>query len=548
MTAPKTVPSAEAQDPNAVSYGFFMKAICVNLCFMTALTMFLVAVGLIFSFLPLPGHSPSATSTGSSPPVAVAPPQLSTRELVSVQHFEHIVQNGNQMANQMRYIVPEAQQMLNDAIRIFYEAVFKVNSIFIPDVPTGADQVFVPPLVDAPSEVSSTVDPLVREKRDLRGIEEVVETISVTSKNPEGTCPKIKRSHQEETFDPNELDPVNFQMEDLGDDEEELDLNKVRMKRLGEGKFRQLKEEYVRCKKLAVPSEKCQDVYKEVLVALSSIQTNMQSTQELLGRNRDDHSGKAHPSYKDHASAPFRSPPQMANQLPTVEKNPQMEVPLPHHSPVGFHEDMGDVPLGGRQWTDTTKFMNQFTSHKINQNAPSQKFVPVALNSQQQRPQSDDTKKASDSQSAGLATPGAASDFVAASGPFLSLCEKYARQGNPSSDMNPLNTNNNNQQQNNNNNQQQQGSLNNQNQPSFIGFTSWPPQFSNRGTVAGGGGNGGSASVPMTGESMQATAKVLFNPGIMGGLQNPVCFTAVPVQQRINGNCGFGTVNSNQQN
>lgn len=34
----------------------------------------------------------------------------------------------------------------------------------------------------------------------------------------------------------------------------------------------------------------------------------------------------------------------------------------------------------------------------------------------------------------------------------------------------------------------------------------------------------------------------------MGVAQNPVCFTAVPVQQRLNGNFGFVNVNNQNQN
>lgn len=551
-------PTQGGDPPESVNYRFFMKAICVNLCFMTAFTLFIIAIGIIFSLVSAPNN------VGVNIPPITTPRPIDPRPSVSVQHFEHMVQNGNQMANQMRYIVPEAQQMLNDAIRIFYETMFKVNSIFVPDLPQNVDFVPVEPLTEAPTTTTTTV--ALREKRDLAEPEEDEPNtdLSILSalprKQQQDTCPhppskelkilqrifpqpppinREKRELEETIFDPLDLDPLNLEMwndqnsllDNSYDDEVDEEVrNKIRKKRRAELRIRQLKEDYVRCKKLAKTNDKCKDIYNEVLQVMGSLKQNMNSMQDLLRNTErsakvEREGGKLQSGYK------FVRPTTANENTLQPGLSPQEDTFRSTQPQVGFHEDMGAVneEIGEpRQWIDTTKFINQLTNQKIHNNAPSQKFAPATTLIVNQRQQSGDSPK-TNSQPAAMMTTASqgtqSSDFVAASGPFISLCEKYARQGGPN--LNTLNANqangqNMNQNQNNNNNNnnngnqnQQQNPLNVQNTPSFIGFTSFSPQqFTNRGVVGGGSGlNVAPGSVPITGESMQATAKVLFNPG-----------------------------------
>lgn len=597
---PAAVPQQTKDHIPSANYGFFVKAICVNLCFMCALTMFIIAIGFIFSLVSSSGHNlatSTTTTSTSTATVATAPmsrsaqvPQL-PQQTVSVQHFQHLVQNGNQMANQLRYVVPEAQQMLNDAIRIFYEAMFKVNSIFVPDVPADVDLAFPPPaplLVSQEGAAATTESSASREKRDLRdrlSVDEESDKISMANfvpPNVEGTCDykssnlavmrkifgseirvpaKAVRSGpiMDTLFDVMDIDPMHFSETEYDENEDEdRDTIKIRRKRKAAPlKYRQLKEEYVRCKKLAVPSEKCDNVFREVVSVLKSLNSNFNSAQELWGKS----------SNGDPRSKTLSNGGDVVHSVPTVHPNRVADPQFVQPPNVGFHEEMGRINedrTEPRQWNDPTRFINQFTNQKIHNMASSsgsssssspkfgQNSLPLALNSQSSS-SSSNANTANNGQKFTNAVQvntnqAAPSEMLAASGPFLSLCEKYARQGTPSSaDLNPLNTNqqsqnhnhqnNGNQMNNNNNNNNNQ----NQNQPSFIGFTSWPAaaaQFSNK-------GNG---VPPLTGESMQATAKVLFNPGVMGVAQNPVCFTAVPVQQRLTGNMGFVNINGINQN
>lgn len=516
-------PPADPPPPNSnVNYGFFMKAFFVNLCFMTAFTLFIITIGIVFSLVSSAGqsanHVPNTAPNQQSAEYRVPP----TRS-VSVQHFEHIVQNGNQMANQIRYLVPEAQQMVQDSIRIFYEALFKVNSILLPDPPQGDE------LLAANVQIETTtteIPPLSinREKRAIKEgdfVDNPTNLASLIETTEKSSCPSgLQKLRETElhldppTSDPNEidfnpmkLDPLNFQylgdpnfLWDIYDDLEGDMEDKIRKKRVVQFRYQQLKDEYIRCKKNAKSDEKCGDIYNEVVRLLGNLKDNMHSVQDLLGKRPEENS-KLPPSYKDSAPVyPQKSTGGSESNL--TPPDPNVLPPLPR---VGFHEDMEDPSGQSRQWIDSSKFINQLTNQKIHNIAPSHKFVPTTPFVVNQRQQNEDTSK-SNSQSGSVANKNLPqSEFVAGSGPFLTLCDQYARSNN----LNPLNNanNQNNQNQNTqtNQNSQNQNPLNVPNQPSFIGFTSWSPQFTNRGP--------GAASIPMTGESMHATSKVLINPG-----------------------------------
>lgn len=570
MTAEKgpnlSLPQPATDPPANVNYRFFVKAICVNLCFMTAFTLFIIAIGIVFSLL-------SSTAQNANHPPSVQHPmeyRVPPTRSVSVQHFEHIVQNGNQMANQIRYLVPEAQQMVQDSIRIFYEALFKVNSILLPDPPQVGEQLSTP--IETETTTTEIPDILInREKREVSqdNLEDKPSNLAtLMDTSVKNSCPSAlktdrdKRAVDDFDFNPLDLDPLNLQIlgdpDFLGDiyddDQEENWDSKVRKKRYAQMKYQQLKEEFVRCKKNTKNNEKCGEIYNEVVKMLNNLKDNIHSVQDLLGKGKEVNP-KLPPSYKDSRPSELRSlkvselnPPEERTGGSTIGSRLQ-DPEAVSVSRVGFHEDMEDPSGQSRQWIDSSKFINQLTNQKIHNIAPSNKFVPTTLVVNQRQQNDGSSKLNSQSEATVNKNIPGQSEFVAGSGPFLTLCDQYAR-----SNLNPLNNANNQNGQNQNsqtNQNQQQNQLNIPNQPSFIGFTSWSPQFTNRGP--------GGASIPMTGESMHSTAKVLINPGecftirvypasyscsfvikgVMGVGQNPVCFTAVPVQQRLNGNVGF---------
>lgn len=524
MTTTKSTPPSQDDPPESTrNYSFFVKAICVNLCFMTALTLLIITIGIIFSLVSFSGHGAGTfpiTQSGAQRPV----PVVTESRSVSVQHFEHIVQNGNQMAKQIRYLVPEAQQMFNDAVRIFYEAFFKMNSILVPEVPQDLD-------IQPVEAITEVVDTGNREKRDLQS----TFLLSQAPKAEQQTCakpmsnlevlrkifgpgPQIrdKRQADEVIFDPIDLDPLaleiwdvqNGLLEDAYDDGDEELREKIRRKRRAEMKVRQLKEKYARCRKMAQPTEKCNDIYKEVLHIMKTLNVNSQSIHDLMHSGGQKVAGEA---------KEVNAPKEQFVHTP-MENNFDSHFRDDSLAPrVGFHEDMGRPSSfePRQQWIDTTKFINQLTNQKIHNNAPSQTFntnsatqLIVNRNENTAKPNS---QQGVQQKVAGNDQGAAQSEFVAASGPFLSLCEKYARQGSPNFNQNQQNgQSGGNQNTNtfNGNTIPQQNNFNGQNNPSFIGITSWSPQFSNRGQ------NAASGSVIMTGESMpQPNTKVIFSPG-----------------------------------
>lgn len=497
MSAEKQLPPTDPPPDSNVNYRFFMKAICVNLCFMVAFMLLIITIGIVFSLVSSTGSSGLSGLTQNQYPE----PNPHHKEIktpvrsVSVQHFEHIVQNGNQMANQIRYIVPEAQQMLQDSIRIFYEALFKVNSILLPEVPQSETL----ENNDLETKETTTITPSVLLSRERRAVKEMgdgdLQESETTNSCPSTTTKKVdKDTHSfiEDSYPmASDLDPLNmhflgnpYAVEDVYNDLEEYMEIKQRIKRLE------------RCKKSSKNPEKCDVIYNEVFSMLSNLKENIHSIQDLLGKTEIDRV-KTPAFYKDSSDfKPHKDSEKIKADAPI--KDPETVAA----SRVGFHEDMDASTGQSRQWIDSSKFINQLTNQKINNIAHANKFVPTTSLSNQLK-QNDETQKSNTQSASSIANKKLAtgSEFVAGSGPFLTLCDQYARNN-----LNPLNSNNNDQSNQNNQNQNsQQNPLNVQNQPSIIGFTSWSPQFTNRGP--------GSASIPMTGESMHATAKVLINPG-----------------------------------
>lgn len=448
---------------------------------MTAFTVFIVTIGVFVSVF---AHQ-------DKPP---EPPS------VSVQRFQHIVRNGEDIHHKIQKLVPEAQQIIQDTVRIFNEFVFRAATVF-----TGS------PEVEGTVTESSNA---VRQKRDTSD-QSVI--LGVLKENPAqkscdeplsefaimkrifGSDDRKKRSTTDD-FNPMEIDPVNFEVPKLYVDNEQFDNENdeeiIRHKRLAQQqRYEMLSEKLDHCKANIPGGENCGHILDEIASIVKELNQNLYTARNMYSQVRAL-GPKDHPNFKEDRPqvVNFFMPVWDKNALITTKKH---EVPKSERSALKdcdqttsdvqpiypVHEDL----LGSAQ-TDFTgsKFFADFDKTNF------QPGSPRIFNQNQQNNRNGQAMPINSNNNQQNTSPNKpGSDFVGASGPFINLCENLARQ-NKIPSLIPLNNGNN--------------GNNNINTVNNRPFTQ-PSAFQNSVSFTSNQGS-------HTGETMKATAQLIFNPGI----------------------------------
>lgn len=364
------------------STNFYVRAICINLFFMAAFAMFVIVVGVLFNMI----------SPGS-----VIPPARSAEvpAAISVQHFQHVVQNGNKMLHHIRYIIPEATQMFQDTLRMFNELLYKATNI-VQGVSTEPEDETIK---------TSTVD---RRKREAdrfsifmgfeNGFTERRISYSDTMERFFGMQHKTQVSP--EAFDSIDLDPLNVADEDFQEFGENV-REQIRLKRDSEIQFQQVWDDLKHCRQTNGKCSRLEDSLEKLMHDLERYMTNIRQLLDESNRLREE------------ALANNEWKPDPISNVKVTTSSTTAPSPLPQTIPkwsVPFHEDLGRQSQS-RHWTDSSKWLSGLAQRKLN--PPIHKISDKHINLKPFKP---------------LDNTGQGEEVVPGSAPFLSLCEQYIKQ------------------------------------------------------------------------------------------------------------------------